>query len=256
MKLSKLNFCVVFVIALLVGQESQARVFDFKSEILGSYFRGTGGLSLVDEDAYANSSDSLQFNDGADYNFSGEIGFLFNFRPTLSFRLGFEVLKTNSVEAIKATNSAGTEMYKVTSSVLVLNPIATMEIHIPITNQTRFTGFLGTGLSGVTVDNEYTQVGGSLPDFEEKMEGSLISYHTGVGFETLFVDTVTIMAELGYRYMPISELKYKHDVAQILSQPGSAVKGATVLNDDSSKRSLDMSGFFIGLGCRFYIDFI
>jgi opacity protein-like surface antigen len=129
----------------------------------------------------------------------------------------------------------------------------------PVGN-TRFYLAGGAGLAMVTVENRYamTAAGKSqtgLSDFNELMEGTATSGHVGLGMETLFTDNVTFTMDVGYRYLPVTALKYKGD-AKTLQKPGGVSKGDPVVNADGSSRTLNMGGLIIGVGFRFYLNFI
>jgi hypothetical protein len=65
----------------------------------------------------------------------------------------------------------------------------------------------------------------------------------------MFADHATLVADLGYRYLRVNELKSSDDVTTFT---GSYHAGDTLKNNDGSDRSLDLGGFFAGIGFRFY----
>ncbi|NJL24115.1 MAG: hypothetical protein HC902_02320 [Calothrix sp. SM1_5_4] len=124
----------------------------------------------------------------------------------------------------------------------------------------RYYLFAGAGMADVTVENEYkmTAAGTSslgVSDFKEKLAASAVSGHVGIGLETHFVDNVTFSADFGYRYLPVSTLKYKGDVATI-AQPGGASEGDEARNSDGNKRTMNLGGIHAGLTFRFYLNFL
>ena len=251
---------LALLVAVATPSVSWARVFNFKNEYLASYLRATGGTSAAGSDAFsiAGGTDTV-YADEVAYNFSGEIGFLLRFKDRVTVRVGMEVLQTKPLNEISGKNPSGVNRFLLTSKVLVLQPVATIEVNLAPNPESRFYFFAGAGLSDVTMDNEFAMTAtgtselGGITDFAEKTTAYGISGHGGVGYEILMADTVTVAFELGYRYLPVPKLEFKNDVTTIAQ--GAVVKGDTVLNYDSSKRSLDMSGPFVGLGFRFYIDF-
>lgn len=248
------------VSAVFVSQAAQARVFNFKNEYLASYLRATGGMSGVGSDAFkkAGGADTL-YTDEVSYNFSGEIGFLLRFKDRVTVRLGMEILQTKPLKEIAGKNSGGDNRFLLTSEVLILQPTATVEVNIIPNSESRFFIFAGAGLSDITMDNTFAMTAtgtselGGVTDFSEKATATAISGYGGVGYEMLMADTVTVAFELGYRYLPVPKLEFKGDATTIAQ--GAVVKGGTVLNTDGSKREFDMSGAFVSVGFRFYIDF-
>lgn len=247
----------IFVLGSLTwSAPSFARVFSFEKENLASYFRGSGGLSRVSSDAFSRSSGSdTKFSDEVSYGFGGEVGVMLSVKSLMSLRLGIELLQPNPLKEIKGKDAVGTELMSLTSRIFVVNPMATVDIYFFKHPTYRGFFFVGAGLAKVTLKNEYAFTAAStygVTDYTEKSEASLISAHTGVGIETLFVDNVTAAIEMGYRHMPVSDLKYSSDVTTI---SGPRTQGASLVNDDGNKRTLDLSSWFIGFSCRFYIDF-
>jgi hypothetical protein len=251
---------VWFWLLLLVTTTAEARVFNFKNEYLASYLRATGGPSGVGKDAFKGAGGTgTSYADSVAYNFSGEIGFLLRFKDRVTFRAGMELLQTKPLKEIAGKNAAGTTtLFNLTSEVLILHPTGTFEFNIAPDTDSRTFLFLGAGVADITVDNEFAlttdgETNFGITSFTEKMEAYGLSYHGGIGYETLMADTVTVSFELGYRYLPINELKFKSDVTTIAQ--GAVTKGTVVRNADGGKRSLDMSGVYVSMGFRFYIDF-
>jgi len=241
---------------------AQARVFSFKTESFAAYFRGTYGLSKLEQAPFVGGAGSNVTFSGAKTkhtgNFSGELGFLTNLGEVVSFRVGAEVLQSR-VSDIIGSDSGGTKLYNLTSEVFVFNPVATLELNISTSDSFRFSVFGGVGLADVSVDNKYAFTSSGLStlgvssDYTEKSGALVISAHYGAQIEFAFADTSSMALELGYRYMPVKELKYKGDESTIL---GAVSKNDTVLNTDGSNRNLDLGGFYAALAFRFYIAFL
>ena len=241
---------------LLVSSHTHGRVFSFESENLATYLRGTAGLSAVDNTAFAASSGSgTSFTDQVKYNFSGELGFIFT-HSGVSLRLGVEGLIPKEVEAASGTNSGGTELLTVTSENLGVIPIANLEVAFYELGSTRLSAGGGVGYVTLSSKNTYTittdgQSALGVTDYVEEVSGSTIGGQIFGMLESHFTDNVTVTAEVGYRYYKVSELTHDTDVTTI---NGTFAKGATAVNNDGTKREIDLSGLFVGLGFRIYID--
>lgn len=242
---------------------SHARKFDFKNESFAGYFRTSLGQSALGKSVYENSSGAnTTFADAVDYNFSGEFGFSFAPHDAVVVRLGWEALQARPQEAIDGDKADGTKLMAVTSTVLVLQPVATLEMNISKDIESRWFVFVGTGSSSMDVDNAYafttpgtTEYPAVAGDYTEKSEASLLSTHYGVGYETLMVDNVTATFELGYRNLNATGLKYRFDhTGSETTLQGDKAKGATVVNDDATNRGVNMSGVYLGVMFRFYIS--
>lgn len=240
---------------------SEARVFDFKNEYLASYLRGTASSSVASDGAFGSAGGSgTTFEDKVAYNFSGEIGFLLRFKNMVSFRVGMELLQTKPLVSISGKNASGVELFQLDSEVLILQPLATIEVDLSPTNESRTFLFLGGGLADFTLDNQFTMTStgtselGGVTDFSEKATASRISAHAGIGYERLLADTATIALELGYRYLPSPDFKLDKSATTIAQ--GAVNKSDPLLNSDGSRREVNMSGIFASLGFRFYIDFV
>ena len=245
---------------------AQARVFNFKSEHFASYFRGSLGLSRLERTTYkpASGLNTSYVGDEHQYNFSGELGFLFNISEPLTLRVGAEVLQSK-VSEIVGNNSSGTKLFDLSSDVFVFNPMATVEWHFIAKDTMRLSGFIGAGMASLSMDNAYTFTSAGLSAFSlsqsyvEKSEAFVVSAHYGGQFEFLLADTVTMVTEAGFRYMTVGELKYKHDTTTIVSQEllgGAAPKGSVVKYHDVSNRTFDMSGYYLVLSFRLYLRFL
>ncbi len=266
MQLRLSSSVVVFIFAtLLFGIFSpssvEARIFDYKDSSLAGYLRGTGGLSQVGDAAFAKSSGSDTVIDGEPkYTYSGEIGAALGLGSILNLRLGVEMIGHQKVEETKGRSPADVERFTLESSIYVFNPNATIEYIFGNVSSTRFYFAFGVGLADVTVENKYTMSDEGaaeygLTSYTEKLAGSGISSHVGLGVETLFVDNVTFFGDFGYRYLEIGTLTYKGDVNSILV-PSGASKGDEALDFNGAKRTIDLSGITAGIGFRFYFNFL
>lgn len=244
---------------LVLSVTAEARVFDFKKESIAPYFRGTGGLSAVGQEGFANAKGAATTlgDDEALFNYSGEFGVLFHLMETFNFRFAIEAIQAQEVADLKGNNSSGAELYTLESSTFVLHPNFAAEFIHTQSDSLRFFSYVGLGQANLTLENQYqmTTAGETayVPSYTEKLEATSVSYFGGFGLEALMVDTTTVQVDLGYRYLKFKELKHKGDLTSI---QGSFGKGDVARNDDGSKRRQDFSGFYLGISFRFYIEII
>lgn len=252
---------LLLFILIISATTVSARKFSFKNEKFAGFFRMTGGPSLLGADAFSKSSgSSTVFMDKVEYNFSGEIGFLLFLHEKMSLKFGFEAVQSRDLTAIVGKNSSGTKYMDLTSRSLALIPEATLEFTFSNDATSRWFGFFGAGTAAMTLDNAYifTAAGSAayagIADYTEKSQESVFTNHYGVGYETLFVDNVTAVFELGYRNLAANSLTYRHNhTGAETTLQGDKTKGSDVVNDDSTSRKLNLSGFYLGLAFRFYI---
>lgn len=252
---------LLFLVSVINIPDAEARVFSFKDEWLASYFRVSGSSSLLDQSGFKYSSgEGTQFNNDVGLTFSGEFGFLFNIGEMFNFRVGVEAIQAKTPTETFGTNAGGTQLFELNHKVLILNTVGTIEFNYHRTPTLRLYVAGGGGLSSVTMDNQYIMTATGVSDlgtnsYTEKAEASVVSGHVSTGIEVLFVDAVTAMAEIGYRYLPVAELTHKNDET-VIGEGGSSknvTKGSIVTNHDGSIRSFDTSGVYLGVSFRFYI---
>lgn len=258
MSLARFFKFTILAVAVGGGAVARARVFSYKDSGVAAFLRGTGGLSQLAQDQFANGDGGIAVDGSSKYQYSGELGAALNF-GNLQVRLGAEAIQHRPVSEGKGTDSAGTQMFTLNSSVFVFNPNVTFEYSYAGSGDMRYYGALGGGYANVTVVNEYKMTGPGttrfgVTDFDEKMETTVYELHAETGLETLFTDNVTFLAGVGYRHFLVPSLKYKGD-ANTISNPGGVLKGEPVLNEDGSKRRLNLGGFFASIGFRFYLNF-
>lgn len=253
--------CSLFLLLLFSGLPAQARVFSYETSWVAGYIRGTVGFTQLGADAFANGAGGKTiFPDSADsdYQFSGELGFLFSAGP-VNFRLGIEALRPKEVEADGTNSATGAKLMRVTSEVFVFSPMITAEYIYATAGDWRFFTYLGVGYATVTVDNtvDLTTAGTTLyspiVDHTEKSSATTYTTMLGFGFETIFVDSVSFTMDLGYRHLPVKELKYNGTTSTLAE--AAPEDGGPVLNMDGNSRSIDLSGFYIGGSFRFFLNF-
>jgi hypothetical protein len=236
-------------------ESAHARKFDFKSEVLATYFRASLGPSLLSDNAYGNSSgDSTTISSKVATNSSGEIGVVFS-GTKANLRLGCEFLMPRDVTGVSGVNAAGTERFLMTSQVSAFVPTLNLEF-IPYYSPTaKWIVGLGGGIALVSIENAYTMTATGtselgVSDFTEKGSSQVSVGQIYTGYEVLFTDTVTAVFDVGYRYLPVKTLKSRQDTTAI---SGTYASGSEFKKDDGTRRSIDLGGFFAGFAFRFYI---
>lgn len=247
----------IFILVLVMGSRTSARVFNFDSERFSTYLRGTGGFSNLEKGAFEDSSGaSTVFNDKVEFNFSGEIGFALSV-SSLTIRLGLEGLLPQELSEADGSDSSGTELMSLNSEALAMIPKGVVEVVLFSDGVSRLIGGFGVGKGNITLTNVYTLTAAGqaaysgVSDFTEVVKGSALGGEVFMGIESLLVDNVTFTAEVGYRVYKFKDLK--HDSAVTTFQ-GDVAEGAAAVNDDGTVRELDMRGLFVGVGLRFYIN--
>ena len=192
-----------------------------------------------------------------EFEYLAEFGLVLHLVETLNFKAGVEALQAQQVSDVKGTHSSGAELYTLESSTFVWNPNLSVEYIYRQTPTLRFFSYFGMGRGSLTLENKYqmTTLGEStyVPTYTEKLEGSALAYFGGFGLEALLSDTTTIQIDAGYRHLKFTQLKHKGNATTI---QGSFAKGDVAENDDGSGRTLDFSGFYMGLSFRFYIEIL
>ncbi len=251
---------VILTFLALFSSEVNARVFNFKNETFASYFRGSTTLSRLARSPYDNASGIATELEGDKhaYNYSGEVGLLFNMGEKLTFRVGAELLQAKT-SRIGGKSGGGVELFDLTSQVFVFNTTGTFEVHIHSQPTSRFSLFAGVGLSSISLDLDYKFTNAGLQefslnrDYKEESIAYVIGGHSGAQYEFLFADTTTMALELGFRHLPVPKLKYEKNATTIY---GPAASGSRTRNQDGTNRTLDMGGFYLAASFRFYLDFL
>lgn len=241
-----------------VSSLAHARVFSFKEESLAVYFGGSAGYLSLNQGAFKNSSGSLttKFSDGVTYSPAIELGASLKVEK-VTFKFAAEILQTNTLRDVSGKNTSGTELMSLTSKVFVFNPNLVIEFTLMQKPQSRSFFGLGAGMAKVSVDNTYalTSAGqtaySGLANYTDKTGASSISYSVHFGQEYHFIDNVTFMYNLGYRYMNFTALEYKTAATAF---QGAVAKGDAAKLNDGTNRGLDMSSVFFGVSFRFYIS--
>lgn len=245
---------LTFAIGLCASTAS-AKVFDFKSAGFGTFFRGEYGLSQRGDASFADSSGtSVFFDTSRSSNAGGEFGLLWADERT-TFRISAEVLIPKRLSGVSGSSSSGTKYYDLDSKVTVFIPQANLEFIVMAMPESRILYSIGGGVAWATTQNIYkfTPAGtaqfAGLADHTETGKGQGLDIQTSVAYEFEFADHATLIADLGYRYLRINELKSSEDVTTF---SGTYHAGDTLKNNNGGDRSLDLGGVFAGLGFRFY----
>lgn len=249
---------VAFASVALFCFSAEARKFDYKSEPIATYFRGTFGSSAVDNSAFGNSSGVGITSEGnARTNMSGEFGVVFS-SQNMGLRLGAEILMPRNVMGAIGKDSSGTEMYELNSKMIAFVPTANLELYYPTSPESRIVLGAGVGLLALSVDNEYRLTaagntafnGQGITDHTESGSARTTTAQAFIGYETLFTDTVTATFDVGYRYAPVNGLKASKEVTTFT---GTYAKDADLKNHDGTGRSMNLGGPYAGVTFKFYI---
>lgn len=234
----------------------QARVFDMNKESVASYFRGGYGLSTIGKSAFEDSSGAdMSFNGEVKNTYNGEFGFVFT-GSKVSFRLGFEYLGPSAV-ITQAKNNSGVVMYKLNSNISALVPKAGLEVNLKQTSLWRvfFLGSFGQATVKLTNKYEFTSDGlaqfPGMSNYTEDARGITNLTDLAFGFEGLMSDTTTYLLEAGYRQCELNKLKHNESYTTF---NGAVDKGAIARNEDDSKKTLSLTGAYVSIGFRFYLN--
>ena len=253
MKITKL---IALASALvLFSPLAHARVFDFKNESLATYFRGSYGFSNLGGSAFEKSSgNSISTDKQVASAASGEFGFLLSAKH-FNLLLGAEYLIPRALTEIEGKNIGGTRMFLLNSSVSAFIPMLNIEFLLSQGPTSKFFFGGGPGLAIVSFDNVYTMTAAgtaqtSISDHTESGTAQSLGGQAYIGYEALFTDTVTVAFDLGYRYYKITGFTSTKGT-QTFS--GTQTPGSNILNMNGTPRTMDLSGVFAGISCRFYL---
>jgi hypothetical protein len=244
------------LLLLLFSIPAQARVFNLQNETFAPYFRGTIGMSSVGQSPYAHSSGALtSFDEDVEYNYTGEAGFLFTTK-VVGFTLGIEFLTTEKASPT-GSSSSGVEWMSLESKIkgTFLKAGFIINHSSPSTAFRSYTG-INAGFGNLKMLNDYeltadgtTQYG--LTEISEKATSETYFAEITMGFEFNVAKASTMIVEGGYRYLKADEWEYSGSGTNFL---GAYNDGDQVLNHDGTKRQVNLSNWFLGVGFRIYID--
>ncbi len=247
---------LVPLLLFFTSYPSAGRVFDINTERLAAYFRGTGGLSAARQDAFAlarGSSTHISEKESK-YNYSGELGMYLRLFPSVGIKMGVEVLKSENLSDIMGRTAAGDDLYTLNSESFLFVPQGHLEWAYKSTATMRFFIYIGSGVVDATIENDFqmTALGESTyaPTYTEKLSGTGVATFGGFGLEALLADTTTVSIDIGYRLLKLNKFKHKGEITTI---QGEFTKGSIAINDNLTRRQIDLSGFYLGLSFRFYV---
>jgi hypothetical protein len=244
---------ISLLLTFFLSETVQARVFDFNQTKVATYFKGNAGFSYAQQDAYKLSSGANTiFSDQPPYNWGGEFGLLFAANK-IGLRLGYELVNPFKQSGIEGVNSSGTQLLTLDSQIIGKFPVAHVELYAAGNRKTnRMTVSGGYGYGTVDLNNTYSNITGyAISNYTEKGTAAASLLEFAVGFEYLFVDNVTMILDAGYRDVTTGKFKAQNSFTNMSGQ--SIIKGDVLKNSDSSNRSLNLDGYWVGIGFRFYI---
>lgn len=224
-----------------------ARVFNMKSEAVGSYMLFSTGSSLLKDQAFVKESVADSYDAEVSTNTSGEFGVFFG-ASYATFGFGIEIIQPTVIKEMVAKQN-GSKVYVADSTIQVYTPKAFMDINVHTGNTHRVyvRGYMGAATA--QVQNVYSNVTLSTGAHTVEMKGSGALYGGGAGVEFFMMDTTTFVLQADYRILKIQSLKYSKDVTTF---GGAKSSGDTVTDTSGAKRELDFSGIQMSLGFRFY----
>ncbi|NCN42195.1 hypothetical protein GW916_13210 [bacterium] len=233
------------------------KIFSFDNESLAAVLEGSFGTSHLGQDPFAsNIGSGASLSESFNYMGSGKIGFALTPGDRLSFVFALEVLRPLSISTANGLNSSGTPLYQLSSEMIALNPMAAVEYSYSRAGNVRYFAGLGVGMGQVTITNQFdmTSTGESalgVTSYTEKLKGTAINGYMSLGVEAHFVDRISVIVQGGHRIFKVHELKHGSAVTTVAE--GSVSEGDTVYNRDGTKRTIDLTGSFVGFGFRIYI---
>lgn len=238
-----------------LGELSQARRFDMKTENFATYFGGSFGPSNLSDGAFSLSGGTDVTTDRiVRSNYSGEIGFTLTSNSG-GLRFSGEYLLGQTLTGVVGTHSSGTKYYDLNSKISAFVPMVLAEAPIWKGLESRAMIGGGLGYAFVSLDQEYTMTAAGttalgVSDYIEKASTQALAWRVYTSFETLFVDTTTISFELGFRSIKVGSLQSLKDAAAI---SGVQTKGSDLRNMDGSNRAFDLGGAYASVLFRFYL---
>jgi hypothetical protein len=249
------------LMGLAVAGPVEARVFDMSESLAAAYVRGTGGLSNVGDEAYANTSGTTtRFDEEVQYNFGGEVGFAFPMGESVVLRTGFEGLQTRELRDAGKT-AAGGALLNVESTIVAFHPNVALEFNFMRSPKTRTFFFVGAGYATVKVTNNYdlttegvAAYSATQNSYKDAWKTTAMSYQLGGGFEFFILDNVTMAFDAGWRFLPTSGYTYNANANVVRAGSMRAVTaGGDVIDDRGRKPELDLGGAFAGISFKFYL---
>jgi hypothetical protein len=225
------------------------------------YVRGTLGDAWTHQEAFINEVGATSVDGTSTYSFSGEIGFMFRVTKGFNLRVGAEAFEPNPISGAVGSDSTGAQLFTLNSSVFVFNPQIVAEVVLTtFKTGNRILWTAGVGDAFVNLKNDYTvtaagQTALGVGSYTETATAQQINGFTSAAYEFYMVDHLLGMLEVGYRYFPVTGLNHSQDQKTFAEKSGSgATSGSPLLNSDGNQRKIDLSGVFVGVSLRFYIQ--
>lgn len=248
------NLLIVLGLALGASSLAEAKIFNINRESFAGYFSVGGGSSLMGDSALSGESGSgVSFSQKSQYSYQGEFGFLYSV-SLINLRFGIEILKPQVLEG-NASNTSGA-LYSYKNEIMGFAPKLGLEINLDRQVDSRSFVSFGAGIADVSLKTDYvlTSIGQStysgVSDHGIEAKGSGTTLSASLGYESLLTDSTTLAFEMGYRQLSIDKFKYSKSANTFT---GSKSSGDVVVDSDGKNRKLDLGGFFIALGFRFYL---
>ena len=228
-------------------------------EHFASYLRVQYAQANQDPDPYKLSgapTASYNSNIASSYNPAFEIGFIYSAK-LINWRFGFEVIKPDDKKNMKAVDANGDPLYYESQVISAYAPKIGVEINLRQWSQTRLYLNADYGYATATVQNSYymtslgTSTYPSVSDFREEMKATAPLIEGSIGYETLMSDTTTFVFDAGYRSLEFTS--FSHNLA-VTNFQGAMSSGTAATNNNGKARSVDLSGGFISMWFRIWIQ--
>jgi hypothetical protein len=215
--------------------------------------KGNIGSSSMERDAFARSDGATSnVAEEVQFQYAGEMGIYFATSNSIGIRVGAQGIYPQILDSVEAKNAAGAVEYKMTSRVFGVMPVVHVEYAFIATGNIRWYGSVGGGIGSVTILNSYNFEPASpygLIDFVEEGTAWVPLYEGSMGFEFSLADNVTMLFDLGYRYLMATGFKHARSATTFL---GDVSKGSGLKNVGNGDREVDMNSGYVGLGFKFY----
>lgn len=246
----------LFFALLLSFSSAHARVFSFSDATIGTFFKGSIGMTVLKDQAFKDSSGSatVAFDKTVPFQFGGEFGIVFA-RPFGGFRISLDLVSPRKLEGVTGSNSSGVSLMTFDSQITGFGPGGHLEFYLSQGKQSKTVLSIGASYLTVNVLNSYrlTADGNaaypSIVDHTEETTGRGFSPMVSLGLEFSAFDNVTILADVGYRYLILDSFTFVREGTTFTGGMGA---GTSAKNSLVQERLLSLSGVFTGIAFRFY----
>ena len=213
-------------------------------------------MTVLRDQSFRNTSggETVAFDKLVPYQFGGEFGLVFA-KPFGGFRVSLDLVSPRRLDGVTGSNAAGAPLMTFDSQISGYGPSGHIEFYLARGKQSKAVLSLGASYLTVNVLNSYrlTNAGASaytgVTDHTEETTARGISPVASLGWEFSAFDNVTILADLGYRYLILSSFTFVRAGATFtgVMAPGAAAKDVL-----AQERMLNLSGLWTGISFRFY----